>query len=155
MPTVEIQVKDKRFYLKKLFLKSFCSQMIGAAWNTKNEPAEVSVVLGNDAFIQVLNRDYRGKNKPTNVLSFETGAPHEKGQPWLAGDIIVAYETVVREAAEQGKSFDSHFAHLLIHGALHLQGEDHLTQKQAQKMETLETKLMTQLGYDNPYKDLK
>lgn len=155
MPTVEIQVRDKRFYLKKLFLKSFCRKMICAAWNPKNEPTEVSLVLADDAFIQTLNRDYRGKNKPTNVLSFETGSPREKGVPWLAGDIIVAYETVVREAEEQGKSFEAHLAHLLIHGALHLQGEDHLTDKQAGKMESHEIKLMEQLGYKNPYKDMK
>lgn len=154
MPTVEIQVQDKRFYLKKLFLKSFCRKMINAAWK-QDDKAEVSLVLANDAFIQTLNRDYRGKNKPTNVLSFETGAPHQKGTPWLAGDIIVAYETVVRESSEQGKSFESHLAHLLIHGALHLQGEDHLTDKQASKMETHETTIMEQLGYKNPYKDLK
>ena len=116
-------------------------------------PAEVSLVLADDAFITELNRDYRGKNNPTNVLSFETAMKPVKGQPFVAGDIIVAYETVAKEATEQGKSFEAHLAHLLIHGTLHLLGEDHLTDKQAEKMETKEINIMKQLGYDNPYRE--
>lgn len=154
MPTIEIQVLEKRFYLKKIFLRHFCRHVMNAAWG-QEENAEISLVLASDDFIQNLNREYRGKNKPTNVLSFESGMKPQKGQPWLAGDIIIAYQTVCREATEQGKTFDSHFAHLLIHGTLHLQGEDHLTEKQAKKMETEEIKIMKQLGYDNPYKDMK
>lgn len=155
MPTVEIQVLEKRFYLKKLFLKSFCRRVIDLAWGKRDALAEISLVLADDDFIQKLNREYRGKNNPTNVLSFESGMKPEQGQPYLAGDIIIAYQTVCAEAILQGKSFESHFAHLLIHGVLHLQGEDHLTEKQAQKMETIEIKLMKKLGYDNPYKDMK
>lgn len=155
MPQIDIQVSDKRYYLKKVFLKTFCRRVIGMAWDYMKayRPAEVSLVLADDAFIKELNRDYRGKDKPTNVLSFETGMKPVKGQPFVAGDIIVAYETVVREAAEQGKSFTEHLAHLLVHGTLHLLGEDHLTDKQADKMEAKEIKIMKQLGYDNPYRE--
>ena len=151
MPEVDIQVLDKRFYFQKIFLKKFCRKIIGAAWGKAYEPAEVSLVLGNDSFIQKLNREYRGKNKPTNVLSFESGMHPEKGQPWLAGDIIIAYDTVVREAKEQHKKVESHLAHLLIHGILHLQGEDHLTEREARRMETKEKKIMKALGYADPY----
>ena len=154
MPDIDIQVKEKRFYLKKLGLKSFCRRIITAAWQGY-EPAEVSVVLADDAFIHTLNRDYRGKDSPTNVLSFENATKPPKGQPWLAGDIILAYQTIAREARAQNKTFAAHLAHLLIHGTLHLQGYDHLKAPQAQKMEKLEIQIMKQLGYDNPYKDVE
>ncbi len=155
MPQIDIQVSDKRYYLKKVFLKTFCRRIITTAWDYMKayRPAEVSLVLADDAFIKELNRDYRGKNHPTNVLSFETAMKPAKGQPFIAGDIIVAYETVAREAKDQGKSFEAHLAHLLIHGTLHLLGEDHLTDKQAHKMETKEINIMKQLGYDNPYRE--
>ena len=150
MPEIDISVRCKLFYLRKRGLKSFCRQVVQAAWRGY-EPAEVSVVLADDDFVHILNRDYRGKDCPTNVLSFENTVKPPKGQPWMAGDIIVAYQTVVREARAQGKSFAAHLAHLLIHGTLHLQGYDHLTDRQAKSMESLEIKIMERLGYDNPY----
>ena len=150
MPEIDISVRCKLFYLRKRGLKSFCRQVVQAAWR-KYEPAEVSVVLADDDFVHILNRDYRGKDCPTNVLSFENAVKPPKGQPWMAGDIIVAYQTVVHEARAQGKSFAAHLAHLLIHGTLHLQGYDHLTARQAKSMESLEIKIMERLGYDNPY----
>ncbi len=153
MPDIDIQVRDKRYYLRRWNLKSFCRTVIDAAWEGV-EPAEVSLVLADDDFVHTLNRDYRGKDCPTNVLSFENAQKPPKGQPWLAGDIIVAYQTVAREARAQGKSFSAHLAHLLIHGTLHLQGYDHLTAKQAKPMEKRETELMKQLGYQAPYKDV-
>ncbi len=141
---VEIQVLDKHFYLKKPTLKSFCRRVVENAWQGTNE-AIISIVLANNNFVHRLNRQYRGKDKPTNVLSFENELP-------LAGDIVVAYGVTRDEAKAQGKTFSAHFAHLLTHGTLHLQGYDHLTEKQAQKMEKLETKLMQKLGYADPYK---
>ncbi len=157
MLQIDIQVSDKRYYLKKIFLKKFCRHIIVTAWDYMKAytPAEVSVVLADNHFVQILNRDYRGKDKPTNVLSFETGMKPIKGQPFVAGDIIVAYETVLKEATEQEKSFSEHLAHLLVHGILHLLGEDHLTDKQADKMEAKEIKIMKQLGYQNPYEERK
>ena len=154
MPDIDIQVKEKRFYLKKLGLKSFCRRIVTAAWQGY-EPAEVSVVLADDVFIHTLNRDYRGKDSPTNVLSFENATKPPKGQPWMAGDIIVAYQTLLREAKAQHKSFTAHLAHLLIHGTLHIQGYDHLTPAQAKPMENLETTLMQQLGFEDPYQNME
>lgn len=154
MLNIEIQVQDKRFYFRKWRLKSFCRRIIQSAWREK-ESAEVSLVLADDDFVHVLNRDYRGKDCPTNVLSFENAEKPPKGQTWLAGDIVVAYQTVAREAADQGKTFEAHLAHLLIHGTLHLQGYDHLTEKQARVMETTEIEIMHSLGYNDPYQDVE
>ena len=154
MPNIDIQVRDKRYYFHSLCLCSFCRKIITHAWQGY-EPAEVSLVLADDAFVHVLNRDYRGKDCPTNVLSFENADKPIPPQPWMAGDIIVAYQTVKKEARAQGKSFRAHLAHLLIHGTLHIQGFDHLTESQAKKMESLEIKLMRQLGYDDPYQNVE
>jgi len=154
MPDIAVQVQDKRYYSKRFFNKDFCRKMVMAAWEGV-EPAEVSVVLADDDFVHVLNRNYRGKDKPTNVLSFENKEKPPKGQPWMAGDIIVAYETVKKEAKELKIPFLAHLAHLLVHGTLHLQGYDHLNDKEAEKMESKEIKIMAKLGYPNPYKDVE
>ena len=154
MPEIAVKIRDVRYYARCWRLKNFCRKVIAAAWQG-HEPAEVSVVLADDAFVRVLNRDYRGKDSSTNVLSFENAIKPPKGQPWLAGDIIVAYQTVVREARAQNKTFGAHLAHLLIHGTLHLQGYDHLTARQAKPMERLETQIMNRLGYDDPYRNVE
>ena len=141
---INVRVLDRHFYFQKLFVKNFCRAVIQNAW--KGDPEViVSVVLANNDFVHDLNKQYRNKDCPTNVLSFENEAP-------LAGDIVVAYGVTREEAKAQGKTFLAHLAHLLTHGALHLQGYDHLTEKQAQKMESLEKKLMRRLGYSDPYK---
>lgn len=109
----------------------------------------VTILLADDAEVQVLNHTYRRKNKPTNVLSFPNGA-REEGVLQL-GDIILAYETVAREAGEQGKTFKDHLTHLVIHGVLHLLGHDHEEQYEANRMESLEIKLLKRMGIANPY----
>ena len=144
MPTVDIQIREKRFW-RLIHPKAFCRQVILSAW-AGNPDAEISLVLADDNFVHALNKQYRGKDKPTNVLSFEN-------EGLCAGDIVVAHGVLVREAKEQKKSFRAHLAHLLVHGTLHLQGFDHLTDKQASKMESLETKIMQKLGYPDPYKE--
>lgn len=108
-------------------------------------PCEVSIVLTNDEHIRTLNRDYRGKDKATNVLSFP------QDEPEMLGDIIIALETIQREANEQNKSFDNHFTHMLVHGCLHLMGFDHITDDEAEEMETLEVQILKQLNIKNPY----
>lgn len=105
---------------------------------------EVAIVLADDAFIKSLNNDYRGKDKATNVLSFPSELPE-------LGDIVLAIETIEKEAKEQGKSFRHHAAHLLVHGFLHLLGYDHIIDKDALKMEQLEIKILKKLGVTNPY----
>lgn len=107
---------------------------------------ELSIALVNDAQIQTLNRDYRHKDKPTNVLSF----PDEGPAP-LLGDIVLALETVMREAEEKSTSPVHHVIHLIIHGFLHLQGYDHQTEQTATAMEALEITALAALNIDNPY----
>jgi probable rRNA maturation factor len=110
----------------------------------KSSAESLSIVLANDAYIRELNHTYRGKDKATNVLSFE-------GDGDELGDIILGYETVKQEAKSQGKSFEQHLAHLVLHGCLHLLGHDHEKPQDAHKMEILEIKLLAGLGFSNPY----
>lgn len=120
---------------------------------------EISLVLSGDKEVQVLNWQYRGKDNPTNVLSFtaldDEGAQAElaAGGPFCLGDIILAYETIEREATELGKSMRDHYIHLVVHGFLHLLGYDHLEEKEAQKMEGLEVLVLADLGIENPYEN--
>jgi probable rRNA maturation factor len=115
---------------------------------------ELSVVFTDDAAIQMLNKEWRGKDGPTNVLSFpqESAFPQESG---LLGDIVLASETVAREAALAGKPVQDHIAHLLVHGFLHLLGYDHAADDEAEKMEELERVALGRLGIADPYATLK
>lgn len=113
-------------------------------------PAEVSLVLTDDAEQQVLNRDWRGIDKPTNVLSFPQIEPFDEVSG-LLGDIILARETLEKEAYEQGLTFDDHFTHLVVHGFLHLLGYDHMDDDEALAMEGLETQILASLGVADPY----
>jgi probable rRNA maturation factor len=125
-----------------------------AAWAAlaAEGPAELSVALGDDAMVQVLNRQYRGKDRPTNVLSFPADDPGAAGRPRLLGDVVLALETVAREADERSRPFDSHVSHLVVHGVLHLMGHDHETETQAVAMEALESGILAGLGIDDPYR---
>jgi probable rRNA maturation factor len=118
------------------------------------EPAagELSVVLTDDASIRILNRDWRKIDKPTNVLSFPATAPAIPGVPPLLGDIVVAYETLAREAAEEDKPPLHHLAHLVVHGYLHLMGYDHETDSEADAMEGLERQILAHLRIADPYR---
>lgn len=119
--------------------------------------AEVSISLTNDEDIRILNRDYRGKDKPTNVLSFpqiedwSENSSDLSAPCLLLGDIVVALETIKREAIEQDKSLEDHFIHMLIHSFLHLLGYDHEIEEDAQIMENLEIKILEGLDIKNPY----
>ncbi|SFM40486.1 rRNA maturation RNase YbeY [Marinobacter zhejiangensis] len=120
-----------------------------AAW-LQDHDSEVTVRIVDSEESATLNHQYRGKSGPTNVLSFPFEAPPGITVP-LAGDLIISAEVVAREAQEQNKSLDSHWAHMVIHGLLHLQGYDHINDKDAEVMEGLEIQLLDQLGYANPY----
>ena len=111
--------------------------------------AELAIVLTNDSAIRKLNQTWRGKNEPTNVLSFP--ADQQTGAHRLLGDIVIAYETLAREARAERKPFDHHLAHLAVHGFLHLCGYDHESDRQAATMERLETAILARLGVPDPY----
>ncbi|AZG74441.1 rRNA maturation RNase YbeY [Shewanella livingstonensis] len=101
---------------------------------------------------QQLNLTYRGKDKPTNVLSFPFEAPPEVELP-LLGDLVICAQVVEQEAIEQNKPLNAHWAHMVIHGCLHLLGYDHIIDQEADEMESLETQLVEGLGFTNPYKE--
>lgn len=117
-------------------------------------PSEAGILLSDDAAVQGLNRDYRGKDKPTNVLSFaaqEGDMPTPDGAPILLGDIVIALETLSRESADEGKATADHLSHLVVHGMLHLLGYDHQTDAEADEMESLEVRILQGLDIKNPY----
>lgn len=112
--------------------------------------AEISVLFCNDACMRELNRRWRGIDKPTNVLSFPA-AGEPRSMP-LLGDIVIAFETAAREAAEAGKPLRDHVAHLLVHGFLHLIDHDHVERGEAEAMEALEGAVLAKLGIADPYR---
>jgi len=119
--------------------------------------AELAIMLTDDSGIRTLNRNWRGIDKPTNVLSFPALRPERAGgaqdAPRMLGDIAIAYETMRREADREVKPFDHHLSHLAVHGFLHLIGYDHENDADADEMESLETKILAQLGIPDPYAD--
>lgn len=126
-----------------------------------SEEAELCIVLADDAFVRQLNKAYRGKDKPTNVLSFPVSAMPvaaggepmwvAEGRMMLLGDVVLAAETIAREAEEQGKDFADHLSHLVVHGVLHLLGHDHEENVEAEDMEALERDILEDLDIADPY----
>ena len=114
--------------------------------------AELCIHLADDAHIQTLNARWRGFDKPTNVLSFPAAERAQLAQARLLGDIVLAYETMAREAEDEGKPLADHYRHLVVHGFLHLLGFDHEIDAEAQAMEAMETRILAQLGVADPYR---
>ncbi len=114
--------------------------------------AELTIRITDEAESQQLNRDYRGKDKPTNVLSFPFEAPPGIELP-LLGDLVICAAVVAREAQEQEKAPMDHWAHMVIHGCLHLIGYDHIEDEDADEMESLERQLLAQIGIADPYQE--
>lgn len=126
-----------------------------AQWNY---PSEVSVLLTSDEHIQELNLAYRGKNKPTNVLSFSNltkeeieNYKYQDNNPVILGDIVLSLETVLKEVEQEDKLFLNHVMHLVVHGALHLLGYDHEADSEAEIMESLESDVLSNFGVADPY----
>ena len=120
-----------------------------------SQSAELSLVLADDVLLRQLNRQFRGLDKPTNVLSFAgmEGEPQPVTRPVVPlGDVAIAYETTATEARAQGKTLAEHLSHLVVHGVLHLLGYDHLVKAQAKEMESLETAVLARFGLSDPYR---
>ena len=157
--TTDISIEDPAWTKKRLGLQKFSKEILSFTWKnikgrSKAEPL-ISIVFTNDKAIKKINAKFRDKNKPTNVLSFQiwdaTGSLPKGIVP--SGDLVLAFETIEREAKEKGISFKSHLTHLMIHGFLHLFGYDHVNDQEAKIMEDLEIKILKKLGIKNPYED--
>lgn len=125
-------------------------QWATAAVQPEGDEVEMTVRIVDEAESHELNLTYRGKDRPTNVLSFPFECPDEVELP-LLGDLVICRQVVEREAAEQGKPLMAHWAHMVVHGGLHLLGYDHIEDDEAEEMESLETQIMQGLGFDDPY----
>ena len=125
-------------------------QWATAAVQPEGDEVEMTVRIVDEAESHELNLAYRGKDRPTNVLSFPFECPDEVELP-LLGDLVICRQVVEREAAEQEKPLMSHWAHMVVHGSLHLLGYDHIEDNEAEEMESLETQIMQGLGFDDPY----
>ncbi|MTH99731.1 rRNA maturation RNase YbeY [Roseibium sp. RKSG952] len=155
-PVIDVIVEagnwpDERF-LQDLFNRSFTAACRGADLKFLKS-SELSVLCTNDQAIQALNKQWRDKNKATNVLSFPASEPQDDVYGPLLGDIVFGFETVEREADELGIEFQAHLTHLVVHGILHLFDYDHQEDDEAELMESLEVKILSDLGLENPYID--
>ena len=146
-PTVDVVI-NSRLWQAEPGAESVVRRAVAETASALSTTAgELAIVLTDDSSIRALNRDWRGKDEPTNVLAF----PSEPGPHRLLGDIVIAYETLAREARSERKSFDHHLAHLAVHGFLHLCGYDHESDRQAATMERLESAILARLGVPDPY----
>ena len=125
-------------------------QWATAAVQPEGDEVEMTVRIVDEAESHELNLTYRGKDRPTNVLSFPFECPDEVELP-LLGDLVICRQVVEREAAEQDKPLMAHWAHMVVHGSLHLLGYDHIEDDEAEEMESLETQIMQGLGFNDPY----
>lgn len=138
--------------------ETICRKAVAATLRAARDgcaAGEVAVRLADDAAIQELNRSWRGKDAPTDVLSFPAGPPPAglpAGLGWPLGDLALALETSAREAAEEGKPLADHLTHLVVHGTLHLLGHDHEQPAEAEAMEALERRILAALGVPDPYR---
>jgi probable rRNA maturation factor len=152
-PIVEIAIESEKwadFADADLVAETAIAEAVRQSGTEVSDEAEISLLLCDDDFIRGLNEKWRGIDKPTNVLSFPT--PAGQGVPSFLGDIAIAYETMAREADEEGKSLRDHFTHLIVHGYLHLVGHDHVAEAEAEAMEQRERSILAKLGIDDPYR---
>lgn len=143
---IDIAIEDPAWDQTGLKLKSLSEKSVASLVSilTPKPAGELSLAFVDNKAIQKLNRDYRRKDKPTNVLSFPM-------QGVMLGDIVLARQTIEKEASEQSKLLENHLSHLIVHGLLHLLGHDHTESDQAAIMEDLEIRALAQMGIDNPY----
>jgi len=149
---IDVRIESPLWDGRLLAEKTVRNSVIAAAAALSTAGGEVSIVLTDDSAIRSLNRNWRGIDKPTNVLSFPASGPDIGEGTRLLGDIVIAFETLKRECADENRDFLHHLAHLAVHGFLHLNGYDHQTAAQAEAMEGLESRIMTRLNMPDPYR---
>src|SRR5271170_5220425 len=151
-PKLAIEVRiDSELWKEPAKVKSTIRRAVTqAAAAVSTRSAELAIVLTDDSAIRLLNRDWRGVDAPTNVLSFP--AARAGGVPPFIGDIVLAYETIAGEAKAERKPFPHHIAHLAVHGFLHLLGYDHVRKKDAETMEEIERDILRRLRVPDPYR---
>jgi len=149
-PAIDIQVASPLWQAQPL-AEPTVRAAIAAAAALSTAAGEVSILLTDDKAIRALNRDWRGIDKPTNVLSFPAPGAAAGASAKTLGDIVMAYETLAQECDRQDRVFLHHLAHLTVHGFLHLIGYDHQTDAQADAMEGLESKIMARMNLPDPY----
>lgn len=147
-PTADIRIEDEAWsVLADPEALAARALEAGAAEAGHTSGGEVAILLTGDSVMQALNRDWRGKDKPTDVLSF----PADAMDPGFLGDLALGHGVCARDAESLGRDFGAHITHLVIHGFLHLIGHDHETEAEATVMEGLETKALARLGLPDPY----
>jgi probable rRNA maturation factor len=153
--TIEVSIHSERWQTPCSNAEVLAEKAVRAALAAADVrgPAIMGVILTDDAEQRRLNRDYRGKDASTNVLSFPIGDGVPGGGPVMLGDVVLAFETAAREANEQQKPLADHLRHLVVHGVLHLLGFDHETDAEAAVMETREREILAGLGVPDPYRD--
>lgn len=156
MAEISVQILERRWLERLPECETFVRAAVEAALQqleTADPKLEISLALADDEAIRILNRDFRQKDQPTNVLAFPAPPNPVPDAPPLAGDIIVALETLEAEARAQDKALSAHLQHLIVHGLLHLFDFDHDTDENASRMEQVEIQALQQLGVGNPYND--
>lgn len=160
---IDLLVQDKSWKTEKNINKKLMKDIFNLVLDylkisLKNNTIEISINLSNDKHIQKLNKEYRNKDKATNVLTFSIYENKKdikndlKSFPCITlGDIIFSYDTIKKEAEEQNKTFLNHFIHMLVHSYLHLFAYDHIKENERRKMETMEIEILKIMNIDNPY----
>lgn len=148
---VQIATKDETNLPTESEINTWALKALSMEGYNKEE-AEITVRFVENHEIQELNCEYRHKDYATNILSFPFECPEGVDLP-LLGDLVISKAVVEKEALEQGKTLKEHYAHLIVHGVLHLLGYDHIEEEDAKVMEPLEISIVEALGFDNPYKD--
>ena len=150
-PSIDIQIQSPLWDAQPLAAQTVRDAIAAAAATLSTADNEVSILLTDDKAIRLLNREWRGIDKPTNVLSFPAATTKASVRMPLFGDIVMAYETLKRECDDEDRIFLHHLAHLTVHGFLHLIGYDHQVEAQAEKMEGLESKIITRMQMPDPH----